>query len=61
MHPFQGAGSEQAVGRDPINVPNAEEVFLEDAGNINLECHQNHRQFLISRIAFLLRLYRVGN
>jgi hypothetical protein len=26
-------------------VLNAQDVFLEDAGDINLECHRNHRPF----------------
>jgi hypothetical protein len=34
-------------------VINAQEIFLEDAGYIHLECHQNYRPFLISRIVFL--------
>jgi hypothetical protein len=33
----------------------AQGVFLENAGHIHLECHQNHRHFLIWRIVFLFR------
>jgi hypothetical protein len=39
----------------------AQNIFLEDAGDINLEYHQNPTPFLISRIIFVLRLHRVGN
>jgi hypothetical protein len=39
---------------------NAQEVFLEDAGDIRFECHQNHRPFLNSSIAFLSRRHWVG-
>jgi hypothetical protein len=39
----------------------AQEVFLEDAGDIPLECHQDHKPVLISRAVFLLRRHRVGN
>jgi hypothetical protein len=38
-----------------MNVLNAQEAFSEDVGDINLECHVNHRPFLISRIVFVLR------
>jgi hypothetical protein len=35
-------------------VLNAQEVFLEDIGDINLECHKYHRPFPISSNVFLL-------
>jgi hypothetical protein len=38
---------------------NAHEIFLEDAGDINLECHQNHRPLLISKMVFLLKRHSV--
>jgi hypothetical protein len=47
--PSKVPGSDQVEGSDWINVLNAQDVFLEDAGDVNLECHQNHRPFLMSR------------
>jgi hypothetical protein len=60
---FEGAGSDQAEGSDWINVLNAQEDFLENTGEIHLECHQTHRPYPISRIilVFLLRRHRIGN
>jgi hypothetical protein len=40
-----------------LNMLNVQEVFLEDAGDINLECHQNQRSFLISIIAFFWEFF----
>jgi hypothetical protein len=40
---------------------NAQSVSLEDAVDINLECHLNYWPFLIAGIVFLLRLHGVGN
>jgi hypothetical protein len=36
-------GSDQAEGSDLLNVLNAQEVFLEYAGDIRLGCHKNRR------------------
>jgi hypothetical protein len=36
-------GSDQAEGNDGIIVLNAQEVALEDAGDIHMGCHQNYR------------------
>jgi hypothetical protein len=46
LPPSKLLGSAQAEGSDWINVLNAQEVFLEDAGDIQLAWHQNHRPFL---------------
>jgi hypothetical protein len=45
-------GSDQTADSDYINVLTIPKVFLEDIGDINLECRQNHRHFLISRTLF---------
>jgi hypothetical protein len=37
-----------------------QEIFLADAGDIYLNCHQNHRVFLISVVVFHLRCHRVA-
>jgi hypothetical protein len=52
---------DEAECSDCTNVLNTQQVFLEDARDINSECRQNHGPFLISRIALLLRHHRVGN
>jgi hypothetical protein len=54
-------GSDQAEDSDWINVLNAQDIFLEGAGGIHLEFHQNHKPSLISRIIFLLRRHRDGD
>jgi hypothetical protein len=43
----------QRQGLNKYPMLNAKEVFLEDTGDIHLECQQNHMPFLISRIMFL--------
>jgi hypothetical protein len=48
------SGSDQAESRNWTNVLNAQEVSLEDGGNIHLDSFRNHRSFLISRIGSLL-------
>jgi hypothetical protein len=59
LPPSKPPGSAEAEGSDRINVLNAQEVFLEDAGNIHLQCQQNHRPFLTSRIAFFSFIWNV--
>jgi hypothetical protein len=54
-------GSDKAEDSDRKNVLNSQKVYFEDVRNINLDRHQCHRAFLISRIVFLLRRYRLGN
>jgi hypothetical protein len=61
LSPSKVPESDQVEGGDWINVLNVRVVFLEDAGDIRLECHQHHKTLLISRIIFLLRRHRVGN
>jgi hypothetical protein len=41
-------GSDQAESSDWINVLNAQEVLLEDTGDIHLEWHHTHRPSPIS-------------
>jgi hypothetical protein len=49
---FQGAGK-WLSRKQRLHVLNVQKVFLEDAGDIHLECHLNHRPFLISSTVFL--------